>query len=661
VQRNRFFLIAIALGILASAAILLYRWSIEAQYRTVEVILDAADWEALATREGKDPLAVLKDARERGATAVGVLERTLKRLAEQGTVAYLSSGDVAVGAASGTLGPAFQDVIRNGGGGLSPRAVYIAGAPRALDQLEEAYRGLLGTARVSRIGRVLRVAGTREDLEEIGIGFLPVDLERYTSIGLTPVLRLRNYDSLTRQGLDNLFARLRRLGTGYTIVFELQEVLGTDELIDEAAKGLLALGDRYGRIEVFNVRRKQRGEEVLAKRMRPQVIRLFSLSPDELLQLNMEEARDKFVLAARERNIRLLYLRPLNARAGVSGTAANLTYLAGITGDLKRFGLRLGRAEPMVPMRPPKLLLLIASLGAFATLGFVLTIAGAWFGVRVPHRFVWGGIAVAMLATVALVMVDHATLWRKLLALAIAAIVPACAIAATLPRARSKRATWRGLQALWTASIISVAAGLAVAALLSQWEFMMAADAFLGVKIAQIIPAVLVIFLLWGRDRAQRSWRQGLRELWRWAARPLAIWHAILVMIAGLAVGILLGRSGNLGLPVLSAEARLRTVTENLLVARPRTKEYLVGHPALVLAAAAAVMGWGLAVRPLAAVGAIGQAGIVNSFSHIHTPLRYALWRTGNALLLGSILGALGVLVVLVASGWYRRAFPRGP
>ncbi len=139
------------------------------------------------------------------------------------------------------------------------------------------------------------------------------------------------------------------------------------------------------------------------------------------------------------------------------------------------------------------------------------------------------------------------------------------------------------------------------------------------------------------------------------------IWHALVVVSAGLAVGILLGRSGNLGLPVLGAEARLRTVTENLLVARPRTKEYLLGHPALMLAAAAAIVGWRRAVLPLAAIGVIGQAGIVNSFSHIHTPLLYALWRTINALILGSILGGIASTVMVAVLTRIRRALERGP
>jgi len=49
-------------------------------------------------------------------------------------------------------------------------------------------------------------------------------------------------------------------------------------------------------------------------------------------------------------------------------------------------------------------------------------------------------------------------------------------------------------------------------------------------------------------------------------------------------------------------------------------------------------------VIPLAIVGAIGQAGLINSFSHIHTPLVLVVLRTFYALIIGSLLGGVAVL-----------------
>jgi hypothetical protein len=200
-----------------------------------------------------------------------------------------------------------------------------------------------------------------------------------------------------------------------------------------------------------------------------------------------------------------------------------------------------------------------------------------------------------------------------------------------------------------------------VAGLLTGWTFMMAADVFTGVKVAQLVPVLLAALFMWRFDRPVRSWRATARELWAWSAQPLLLRYAGVVLLVGLAAVVLLARSGNFGLPLLGIEERLRTVLEDLLVARPRTKEYLIGHPALVLAGTAVALGWRAWVLPLAAVAAVGQGGIVNSFSHIHTPLLYTVWRTVNALWLGGVIGTLAaaLLVGVARRGAATRRAPR--
>ena len=51
----------------------------------------------------------------------------------------------------------------------------------------------------------------------------------------------------------------------------------------------------------------------------------------------------------------------------------------------------------------------------------------------------------------------------------------------------------------------------------------------------------------------------------------------------------------------------------------------------------------------------------MNSFSHIHTPLLYTVWRTVNALWLGGIIGAIAAVILVAAArrGVAARAAPR--
>jgi hypothetical protein len=130
---------------------------------------------------------------------------------------------------------------------------------------------------------------------------------------------------------------------------------------------------------------------------------------------------------------------------------------------------------------------------------------------------------------------------------------------------------------------------------------------------------------------------------------------AIAALAVGLAAVMLLARTGNISLPLLDVEQRLRTVLEDLLIARPRTKEFLVGYPALALMGTAAALGWPRLTVLFGIVGAVGTAGAINSFSHLHTPLVYSAWRTVNALVLGAVL-VMPVLLVLI---WIaRRRYP---
>ncbi len=631
-------------GLLASVVVLSLRWPMESAYRDVEIVLDGPDWETMAIREGKDPLDVFAQARAHGATAVAVYERTLKRMAASGEVSYRSGGQVVSDARAGLTTSAFRNLLATGA--VRPRDVYIVAAPEMLGFLTTAFTELTGASRVRRLSDALAVAGSIDDLEEAPLGYLREDVSRFTRIGLRPVLRLRNYTGLTAVGLRATMARLEQLGTGYPVVFEQTEVLGYERLLEEAAVGLRAARFPYARIEVFSERRKQRGEDRLTALMRPHVIRLFSLTADELAAQTPEAARDRFVRAARERNIRILYLRPIPPTAGVVGTDGNMLFLDRLTADLAHVGLIPGPARALPEIHIPLLLMPVVILAALAAMTGALVLIGRAIGVPVSSHAAWVLVGVGVILTGAAIGTGAFVFWRKFVALGTACAVPVLAIVLTMPR-RDQHPVVGALRALWTASAISFGGGLVVGALLTGWPFMMAADVFVGVKVAHVLPAVLVAVILATAERPPQHWREGVAQLWAWSSRPLLVRYAIGALVVGVAAIILLARSGNFGLPVSSIEERLRSFAETLLVARPRTKEYLLGHPALVLAFGAAVMRWRWGVIPLAAVGAIGQAGIINNFSHIHTPLLYAMWRTANALVLGSLLGVVFLIVLL--------------
>jgi hypothetical protein len=334
-------------------------------------------------------------------------------------------------------------------------------------------------------------------------------------------------------------------------------------------------------------------------------------------------------------------------------------------------GFRTARARPLpveVVPGPPALhgaLDVLVATGA-AALGLLVLIGLAGvLGLRVPDAFSALVLAAAAAGTWLLASTPLDGLWRQLLALGVASAGAAGAAVWAMPRAwtsQDRPVRPAGAQIVlagWTtlarAVALALVAGMLVAALLSRWEFMLAIATFLGVKAAHVLPVALVGMWLTFAMRPARGWRAATTETAQWFNQPLRVGVALAVLVLGLAAVMLLARTGNLSLPLSGVEQRLRTALEDMLVARPRTKEFLIGYPALALMGAAAAVGWRRAALVLGMIGAIGTAGAINSFSHLHTPVLYTAWRTGNALMLGAII----VTPALVALTWIARRWPR--
>jgi hypothetical protein len=100
---RRALIVLVGIGALAAVAVLGMRFGLESRYRSVDIVLDGGDWMTLIRREGREPTSILRELRQRGATAVALSERTLKNMAEEGIIGYASGGALR---AQGLLTPA---------------------------------------------------------------------------------------------------------------------------------------------------------------------------------------------------------------------------------------------------------------------------------------------------------------------------------------------------------------------------------------------------------------------------------------------------------------------------------------------------------------------------------------------------------------------------
>ena len=150
------------------------------------------------------------------------------------------------------------------------------------------------------------------------------------------------------------------------------------------------------------------------------------------------------------------------------------------------------------------------------------------------------------------------------------------------------------------------------------------------------MPPLLLLF----HDLTRRVHPETIGEI---IVRP-AIWgELVLIGVMLLAMLVMALRSDNVS-NVPALEVAFRDFMERVMVVRPRTKEFLIGYPALVLywylVRSKYIPHYREVVR-IAAVLAFCSA--VNTFCHFHTLLYLSVIRVLNGWWLGLLLGTVGV------------------
>ncbi len=138
---------------------------------------------------------------------------------------------------------------------------------------------------------------------------------------------------------------------------------------------------------------------------------------------------------------------------------------------------------------------------------------------------------------------------------------------------------------------------------------------------------------------------------------PVKVGYILILGVLVIALGVYVMRTGNDGVSVSGLERSFRALLDQLLVVRPRTKEFLIGHPIFLLLIYYGYKKGGL---PLLLIGAIGQISLVNTFAHAHTPLWVSLLRTFNGLVIGIIIGVILILLVRWLVKWWQKKLAAG-
>lgn len=588
--------VLVGLSLVLALASLSYRWRVEAGNKAVALAMDS---QSVRDAAGSVPLAqAFAKLKLDGLGAVVLQEQSVGDL--------IAEGDLTM-----------------------PRPGVLVGDPATFARFAPFYEARFGT-RFQPGTTALRLGNV--SLAQVGAltaGLDPQEAQAARDAGLVVIARHGNRPGTNEPLIRAVLRSSRELGATVFLPFG-DQALGARDLLEVTAEALRSEGFDYATPEFAKIA----GDAALAKELEDRLIRLHSIQAGEVDRTPPSEVVERFARAFRERNQRILLLRPMSAAQAAPMSSLSETLRVVRRGVEKEGGvLRAPRPfdEPGVPTA--LILALGAAVGAMVVWSGFSLFSSVWLR------------AIGVLAVLAALALVASPSSRVYLALMAATAFPIAAY--LLWRARPDVSPLVGMLGM---TVVSLTGGLCVAGLLNALPFLVKTDQFLAVKLAHFLPILVVGWILMTDHMDPKDL---LAQVVRWGA-------ALLAVVIAAALGLMLLRTGNDSPDAVSGfELKLRAVMDAVLFARPRTKEFMLGHPALLVGLLMrrrgrdGETGW---VVLAMTVGAIGQTSIVNTMCHLHTPLSQGLARIATGLTFGLVFGWVAWLVIERVLGRGRNA-----
>jgi len=479
----------------------------------------------------------------------------------------------------------------------------------------------------------------------LGLGFPLAQLEEAAAQGFQIIPRLRSWEPVSADNVAEVFRWVAKIPSLAAIGFNDQSLPGDVSnpiIIERFADAIAPFNVPLVTFEFYD----QNGLQSLASSLEINSMRAHAIAENELHRYSdMQDALNRYSLAATERNIRYIYLRFPGLINPQAAMLESMELIEFVRDGLIEEGLFVGRPEPLPRFSIPFSILYILGAGVIAAGGWLLALAAEPFFGKRKWRIPFVALIVLCLAAWAGGLILMPNLARKVFALAGAILFPSLGVVLLLEymkQSELKGCRWKALLRavilLAAMSAFTVLGGLIMSALLAEPAFMLKLDGFRGTKVAHIIPLALVPFILWLREE---DWYGLLSGTVRSNVR---FWQlgVCLALLAALALYIL--RTGNDSPEaVFDIELQLRQALDNWLGVRPRTTEFLIGHPLMLLLL---YFGYRFSMFPLLMIGLMGQVSLMNTYAHIHTPLMVSLQRSGHGLWIGILLGIIVIAVL---------------
>ncbi|MDX9887790.1 MAG: DUF5693 family protein [Anaerovoracaceae bacterium] len=700
-QQNKLLVIGIGLVVIVCLIIIGGRFNVEKNNKTYDVVLDFNEVEAMAIQSSQDINWWLQEFKKMGINKVGLTEESIVTLMEDTELPVtgivmdklMQDANWKAGYPSDFVeeiegwGYDSFDVVFQAEGqgaaflknGISQRISkdrYIL-----FEEGNKIYGFIDGTADVALYSEKYKLQNSdntgyqeRIDMESskimyISLGFLPGKVQTIQEAGMEIVPRTMSYSGWN----DTDFARAvvgdyekYGISPDYIIVGG-QAVFGYDDGVDFAKNYIVNNNVTMGLIEnttqLQNI--MQYGVEDVAIASGYNAVRIFTVWPyiQNRYQYygyeGSKEIENTLFRAVVERNIRVIYYKPIfefeDLHTYVTDIEEYQTLFENLESRLAAHGFEIGRATQMKNYQVNPWLKIIAGIGS--VLGALLLLRLLF---PIPRKWILG-FGIAGVAGVIGMAMAMAELFELTAAFFSAVIIASLGISVFTAQARWAQDNLAqdekvskiiavSIFALLASVLVALLGGLMTAAPISSVNYMLEIDIFRGVKVAQLLPIlyyILIFLALFGYSESKKKvGRLEFLDLKELLNLRVKAWMVLVgIIILGLGAYYILRTGHNSTLEVSSIEMVVRNKLEDFLVARPRTKEFLIAFPSIMMMVYCATRRWKLWTILFGLGGVIGITSVCNTFQHIRTPLYLGLYRTGYGLIFGILIGLAGILI----------------
>ncbi len=707
-------LIMMALSLIATGLLDVSRAKAERQAKTVDIVLDYDEFNEMARQSGRSFENWMAFFADQGVRHVALNEETLKSLKDQGRAVSYATQLEFVSESHWDLGlPASLVSDLNSSQADRYDLVVETSDPETAKFVETGLSSRLGSDHYKsynspetawfvidgtieqalfETGRILTGADgkvverpdvyTSSLLDRIGIGFDPVKIEAVRAGGLEVLPRPINnplnpdlaLEAFEEDFLSYGFETTYIIYSGQEVIgYNGEEVMSLDRLIQALDRlglstSLIEAGNQLGHVET-------RGGEYVAENSQYKAVRVFPVVRYIQKRVGIynyegsEEIENTLYRAITERNIRSIYMRPFleNDRVYLTDRSEYERMFASLEERIAAHGLSYGDAGVMGLNVPPLSLKLISGMGLVA--------AAVWLLSQLVRLSLPVGAALAGLGTlgVAGALFVAPNLATTLLGLTSSLIFPALSVYVLLNQLKKitdNKTDYSLSEILKTAVvllsvtfIISLAGGYYIGGFLSSSAYLLEMEYFRGVKLSLAAPvaAAAIFYILkfgYGRKSedevaVEKSGTVYWKDLLRLLDAGIKMKHVAVLGAAAVVAYVYIARSGHeTDLQPSTLEMIFRNTLEQMLLARPRTKEFLMAFPAVMMVTAMAANKRKALILPLVLIASLGYSSIVNTFSHLRSPLYLSTVRELYALGFGIVIGAAALIVLLILDKW---------